>query len=289
MKKTVFIFLTMIVMTGSVLAQGFYIRAGGTYGLPAGTADIGDKYNYIYDYTGSNNSTGSSKAVLGSYGAGPSFSVAVGYKFNQNFMFDLGAQYLIGNKYKTSSYAQYKYSGYTWVDSDFFDTHARGLFLNPSFVFSAGFGKAAPYGRFGIVAGFPQMTENESYYSVNDGGTSREDKTTVYKNGIALGFQAAIGMNWKLSEKLDLYTEVNIINLTWYPSQMNVTKYIRDGQDLLPDQSVSQKQTNYVKSLNPFATQDPNQPSEQTKVSMPLSSVSVNVGLRYTMFQKKDE
>jgi hypothetical protein len=234
--KRIFLFFLAITLTGSAFAQGFYIRAGGTYGVPVGTADIGDRYNYIYDYTGGNASTGSAKAVLGSYGAGPNFSVAVGYKFNQNFMFDLGAQYLIGNKYKTSSYYQYKYSGYTWVDSDFYDTHARGLFVNPSFVFSVGFGKAAPYGRFGVVVGFPRMTQN-----------------------------------------------------TWYPGQSNLTKYTNNGQDVLPNQSVSQIQTNYLKNLNPFTTQDSAKPSEETKISMPLSSVSVNVGLRFTMFQKKDE
>ena len=276
-------------MTGSVLAQGFYIRAGGTYGLPAGTNVLGDQASSTYDYTGGNASTGSSKSVKGSYGAGPSFSVAVGYKFNENFMFDLGGQYLIGNKYKTSSYTLYKYSGYNWVDSDFYDTHARGVFLNPSFVFSAGFGKAAPYGRFGLVLGFPQMTKNEAYYSVNDGGTYNETRTWVYKNGMALGYQAAIGMNWKLSEKLDFYTELNIINLTWYPSQSNLTKYISNSENLLPNQTVSQIQTNYVKSINPLAQQDTSKPSEQTKVSMPFSSVSANVGLRFTLFQKKKE
>jgi hypothetical protein len=288
MKRTIFFLLACVALTGSAFAQGFYIRAGGTYGLPVGTSVIGSIHTYTYDYTGVTTSGGSTKAVSASYGSGPNFSVAVGYKFNQNFMFDLSGSYLIGNKYTTSSYGRYIYDTATTVDSDFYETHARGFFLNPSFVFSAGFGKAAPYGRFGIVVGFPQMTRNESYYSTID-VTTQYDKTWVYKNGIAIGYQAAIGMNWKLSDKLDIYTEVNILNLTWYPYQSNLTKYIRSGENLLPDMSVSEIQTNYVKSVNPFNTQDPTKPSEETKVSMPLSSVSVNVGLRFTMFQKKAE
>ena len=289
MKKLIFSFLAATMLAGSAMSQGFYIRAGGTYGLPTGTSVLGSQYTSIYDYTGGNNSSGSSKSVTGSYGAGPTFSVAVGYKFNQNFMFDLGGSYLIGNKYKTSSYYLYKYSGYNWVDSDFYDTHAKGFFLNPSFVFSAGFGKAAPYGKFGIVVGFPQMTKDEEYYSVNDGGTANESKTWVYKNGIAIGYQAAIGMNWKITNKIDFYTEVNILNLTWYPSQSNLTRYISSGENILPNQSVSQIQTNYVKEISLFTSQDPTKPSVQTRESMPFSSVSANVGLRFTLFQKKDE
>jgi len=288
MKKTVLIFLTMIAMTGSVLAQGFYIRAGGTYGLPVGTSVIGNKSNSTYDYSGGNATTGSSKAVSASYGAGGNFAVAVGYKFNQNFMFDLSGSYLIGNKYQTSNYTKYIYSGYSAVDSDFYDTKAKGFFLNPSFVFSAGFGKAAPYGRFGLVVGMPQMTKNESYFNNGD-GIIQNDKTWVYKKGIAIGYQAAIGMNWKISANLDIYTEVNILNLTWYPAQSELTKFIDRGQDVLANQSVSQKQTNYDKSYDPTASQDPAKPSTQLREAMPFSSVSANVGLRFTMFQKKVE
>ncbi len=288
MKKTVFFLLSMITMTGSVLAQGFYIRAGGTYGLPVGTSVIGNQSTSTIDYSGGNANSGSTKAVSASYGAGPNFSVAIGYKFNQNFMFDLGGQYLMGNKYKTSSYTKYKYSTYSSTDSDFLDTQARGFFLNPSFVFSAGFGKAAPYGRFGLVVGIPQLTKNESYFNNGD-GTIRYDKSWVYKKGLAFGYQAAIGMNWKLSEKLDIYTELNILNLTWYPAQSDLTKYINSGQDVLANQSVSQKQTNYDKSYDPTASQDPTKPSTQLRESMPFSAISANVGIRFTMFQKKDE
>lgn len=288
MKKVYLFFLLLIAMTGSVFAQGFYIRAGGTYGLPVGTSVIGDKTTYTYDYSGGNATTGASKAVSASYGAGPNFSVAVGYKFNQNFMFDLTGQYLIGNKYQNSSYTKYLYSGYSAADSDFFNTHAKGFFLNPSFVFSAGFGKAAPYGRFGLVVGLPQITENESYFNNGDGIT-QYDKSWIYKKGIALGYQAAIGMNWKISEKFDIYTEVNILNLTWYPKQSDLTKYIDNGTDVLANMSVSQKQTNFEKSIDPTAPYDPAKPSAQLREAMPFSAVSAQVGIRFTMFQKKDE
>ncbi|MGD0582542.1 MAG: outer membrane beta-barrel protein [Bacteroidales bacterium] len=289
MKKSIVFLLVAALLGGSVYSQGFYFRAGGTYGLPVGTSVLGDKSNFTYDYsTDVSTATGSSKAVSGSFGAGPTFSIAVGYKFNQNFMFDLSGEYLVSNKYQISSYSKYIYSGYSAVDSDFTNSQAKAFLINPSFVFSAGFGKAAPYGRFGIVVGIPQMTVNESYYNNGDGVT-QYDKTWVYKKGLAFGYQAAIGMNWKLSDKFDIYTEVNILNMTWYAQQSELTKDIENGTNVLPNMSVSQIQTKYEKSFDPTVQQDPTQPSVQLREASPFSSVSVNVGLRYTLFQKKDQ
>jgi hypothetical protein len=289
MKKSILILIVLTILSGSVYSQGFYFRVGGTYGLPIGTAVLGDKSTFTYDYTTEvSTSTGSSKAVSGSYGAGPTFTVAVGYKFNQNFMFDLSGQYLISSKFHTSSYTKFLYSGFSTADSDFTNTQAKAFLLNPSFVFSAGFGKAAPYGRFGVVLGIPQMTENEAYFN-NQDGVTQYNKTWVYKKGIAIGYQAAIGMNWKLSEKFDIFTEVNILSLTWYAQQSELTKYMNNGTDALPNMSVSQIQTKYEKSYDPTAQQDPTQPSVQLRQATPFSAITANVGLRFTLFQKKDE
>jgi len=290
MKKIVFFTFAMSVLSGSLLAQGFYFRLGGTYGLPTATSFLGDQYNYLSTTTGNVNTVKSSdKAISGSYGAGPEISAAVGYKFSQNFIFDLGGWYLIGNKYTTSDISRYLSDVSTnWADSDVYHSHARGFFLNPSLVFSAGFGKAAPYGRFGIVFGFPQLNQSESYF-YNGDGTSTYDRSWVYKKGVAVGYQAAIGMNWKLSDKIDIYTEVNIINMTWYAKQSELTKDIHNGQDDLPNMTVSQKQTDYVKTLDPYAAYDATKPSRQLREGTPLSSVSANVGIRFTLFQKKNE
>jgi hypothetical protein len=290
MKKTILLVLMSLALSGSLLAQGFYIRAGGTYGLPTATSVLGNQFNYL-STTSANVTkvTASNKAISGSFGAGPDISVAVGYKFNQNFIFDLGGWYLLGNRYTTSNITRYITDvGSNSSDSNVYHSHIKGFFMNPSLIFSAGFGKAAPYGRFGVVFGFPQMNQSESYF-YNGDGTTTWDKSWVYKKGVAVGFQAAIGMNWKLSDKIDIYTEVNILNMTWYAKQSDVTKFIENGQNILPNQTVSQKQIDYVKTLDPYATYDATKPTQQLKEGYPLSSVSANVGIRFTLFQKKSE
>ena len=289
MKRSIFATLAFVVLAMTGSAQGLYIRFGGTYGLPTGTSVIGDKYNYNYDGTGASAvTTTASKAVSGSYGAGPNASLSVGYKFNANFMVDFTGQYLIGNKIETGSWYNYKYTSFSSVENNVYKDNITGLFLNPSLVFSAGFGKAAPYGRFGVVVGSPKHTSTESYYYDGD-GISYYDKTWIYKKGMALGYQAAIGMNWKLSNKLDFYTEVNIVNMSWYAQKGELTKYMSNGTDYLPNLPVNQKLFDFVSSVDLNAIQDPSKPAQQLRVSYPFSTVSAQAGIRFVLFQKKSE
>lgn len=280
------------------MSQSIYVRAGGGYGLPIASASIGEKTLYTSAYDGINTTNSSStEKVTGSYGSGTNFNVALGYKFNENFIFEINTQYLISNKYKSfSNSIDYNTSDplnpYTNLDNISTTTSSKGLFFNPSFIFSAGFGKAAPYGRFGLVFGSPKISGTESSYYNGDGIDSTE-KAFEYSKGISFGFQGAIGMNWKLSEKFDIYTEVNFINMTYYPGEYNLTKDVRgDGftvTDNLPLLYLSQKQTLYKKKFDPSAVNnDFAQAQVKLREATPFSSVSLQVGIRYNLWKKSE-
>jgi hypothetical protein len=286
--KKIFLMLLVITSAVSVSAQGFYIRAGGGYGLAAATNQIGEKYlrtqvNTV-DITTDNYSK---KTVTGSYGAGMNLTLAAGYEFNQNFIFDLDIYYLGGRKYKTNNIYNFTADNFNGTSSDLFTTSSAGLFVNPSFIFSAGFGKAAPYGRFGLIAGSPQVTQKESYYNDLDGTVTR-DVTWVYKNGLAIGYQAGIGMNWKLTDKLDIYTEANFIGLTFYAKEGDMTRYIYDGNDYLSQYTVAQKKILYSKNYDPQTPYDPSKPLIAARTGSPFSSFSAQAGIRFKILKIKD-
>jgi hypothetical protein len=298
MRRLITLGFLLMFFTGSALAQSIYFRAGGGYGLPVAAAILGEKTQYTSSYDGLNTTNSSStKVVAGSYGAGANFNFAVGYKFNENFIFELNTYYLISNKYKTFNNSTNHNTSdplfpSTYYDNDNISRSAKGLFFNPSFIFSAGFGKAAPYGRFGIIAGSPKVTEKESIFYNGDGIDSTE-RTSVYSKGIAIGFQGAIGMNWKLSEKFDIYTELNFISMTYYPEEKNITKDINgDGfsvTDILPGMYMSQKQTLFKKKFDPSTVNtDSAKPQVLNRIATPLSSVSLQIGIRYNLWKKSE-
>jgi hypothetical protein len=287
MKKIV---LALITMAFPVLiqAQGFYLRAGTGYGLPAATSQIGQQLVQNQNVTTANPSnTYSTKVITGSFGSGYNFSVGAGYVFNQNFIFDLDIQYLGGRKYQTSDILNYTDNTSSGTESDVFSSSASGFLFNPSFVFSAGFGKAAPYGRFGLVAGSPKVTENESYYYDLDGTTTR-DITWVYSKGLALGYSAGIGMNWKLKDNLDIYTEANFTGLTYYAKEGEMTKLVQDGNDNLSQYPEYNKKILFLKKYDPQTPYDSTKPQLAAKTGSPFSSFSIEAGIKFTLVKIKD-
>lgn len=76
--------------------------------------------------------------MKGSYGAGINFNFAIGYKFNKNFIFDLGFIYLAGKKYETFYRNAYNSpTGLSTLIEQYYTSFSRGFYFNPSFVFSA--------------------------------------------------------------------------------------------------------------------------------------------------------
>jgi hypothetical protein len=294
MKKLLTFMLLILLASGISFSQGIYLRAGGGYGLPIGTSSLGeiDLRTSVSDGNGTVN-TNSKEAVKGSFGAGMNFNFAVGYKFNENFIFELNTQYLLGKKYTTSDNYSYTSPVNSYVDNDNTKTYARALYLNPSFVFSAGFGKAAPYGRFGVVVGLPKVTGKQSTYYDGDGIDARE-LIWEYSKGISFGFQGAIGMNWELSEKLDLFTELNYLSMTYYPGEYNLVQnisndYVNPPYDNLPNMYVWNKKTVYDKKFDPTTVNnDMAQPRTALPESFPFSAISVQVGIRFAIWNKSE-
>ena len=295
MKTSLFSMVFLLLFSAGLSAQSIYLRAGTGYGLPIATDIIGEQYLHTQVYNGvSTTNSNSDKSVTGSYGAGTNFNFALGYKFNENFIFEISTQYSISNKLKTFDkdiITDKTNPLNNWVDNNTTSESAKGLFINPSLIFSAGFGKAAPYGRFGIVFGTPKVTKDESYYYNGDGIDSTE-RSWEYTKGLSFGFQGAVGMNWKLNDKLDIYTELNFISMTYYAGEYNLTKEISSNgttvYDNLPNLYLSQKQTIYKKEYDPTVAYDPAKPSVALRDGKPFSSVSLQVGIRFALWKKAE-
>jgi hypothetical protein len=289
MKKLLASIILVPLLSGTVIAQSIYLRAGTGYGLPTATSSIGENRSQTSVNTVNGTTTsGSVKGVNASYGSGFNMNFGFGYKINENFIFDLNFQYLIGRKYKTSD--TYNYTSGTFNENDYNNTttSSKGFFINPSLIFSAGFGKAVPYGRFGLFAGSPTVTGENSYYNNGDGIVKRDTKWE-YTKGLAVGFQGAVGMNWKLTDKIDLFTELNFISMTYYAGEYNLLQSSYNNIDNLAGMSVSQKQTVYKKKFDPTkVNNDFTKPNTAVRQSTPFSSLSFQAGIRIPLWKKAE-
>jgi Outer membrane protein beta-barrel domain len=275
MKKSIItIFLSATLITAS-FGQGLYFKAGGGYGLPLASQVIGTNYLRTQPTTGPD--TYSEENVRSSYGAGMNINLGGGYMFNENFGFDLGIQYQKSKKIETSDINLEIGFG---KEEDIITHQSSALFINPSFLITSGKGSKVPYGRFGFLAGSPKIKTEESYFYDLD-GTERQAREWETKKGMAFGLQGTVGINWVLKDKLDLFTEVSFVSMSFYAKERELTLATRNGADQLATMQTYQKKTEFVKQLNPNATFDATKPQQVLQEASAFSALSFNVGVKY--------
>jgi len=239
-------------------AQGFYIstNAGYAFGINS-TSDFLQNRSY----TGSSNEQTGEFSFIEEYssvpfslGKGANFGISVGYMFNDFVGLDLGVSYLYGG---TSEAINQSYDKRTYGNGDIIIRESKGVTsfyskmrrIIPSVVLSPNFQKWNPYTRIGVVIGIGSFnTDYESNFDDINGVANALSKKSEFKEGIAVGFNAAIGLNYVLNEKISLFGEANFIGMSYEPLKWNQTEYILNGVDQLPQTNVYSKEVDYVDS-----------------------------------------
>ncbi len=285
MKKTTLTILSLILINGLASAQ-VYFRAGGGYAFPIATESIGENRTQTSIYEGNDYSnTDKSENVSGSYGSGINFNVGGGFMFSEFLGVDLNVSYLIGKKYETGHDSKYYSNGDLYgFNKSTVATKSKAIFIAPSFVITPG-GANAPYGRFGVVLGSPKIDREEDYSYEGDGSGSGSRKWE-YTGGMSAGFQGAVGMNWTLGGSLKLYTELNFTSMTFYAKEYNQTEAIADGVSYLNQLTVLEKNTEFVKEIDNDIQPDSSKPKQVLREGTPFSSLSLQVGIVYSLAGK---
>ncbi len=288
MKKITTVFFGLTILTSASFAQGIFFKAGAGYAIPMASQSIGEKYLYVEDYTDNNQiSKATSENVSGSFGAGINFNVGAGFMFNEFIGVELNVQYTQGKKFETSEISTYTDNFSTSSQKEITETYSKGLYINPSFIITSARGSKIPYGRFGVIVGSPTISGESSdvgkvsYYPDLQDVRNRKWE---YSKGISIGLQGAVGINWMLSDKIDLFTEVNFISMSYYAEEYNLTEDTYNGNDNLQDLSVSEKKIIFKKEIALVGeSQDPDKPSEALREGSAFSSLSLQVGIRFLL------
>lgn len=274
MKAKIAIALMVLVaslFSGRIYSQGSYAKINAGYGLQMSSQNID-----YFSFTNFSIDTASStqEQVKTSLGKGLVFEGAVGYLFNKNIGVELDVSYLLGTKTQTNQtlYGSRRNNSLS----------ANMLRINPSFVVSCGFEKINPYAKLGLIIGFGKIFYEDDYTSASGSVVS---EIMELSGGIALGLNAGAGIMYHLNEKLSLFGEINMVNLSYSPSRGELTKSTINGTDRLPDLTIAEKEVDFVDSY----TTDTNtpythtEPREELKESFPFGSAGLNVGIKINL------
>jgi opacity protein-like surface antigen len=261
--------LATTLLSSRIYSQGIYAKINAGYGLNMSSQNI-DYFHFI-NYTIDTVSS-TQEQVKTSLGKGFVCEGAVGYMFNKNIGAEISVSYLLGAKTKT------KQTLYGTIRNN--SLAANMLSINPSILIACGFEKINPYAKLGLIVGYGKIIYEDDYTSA--GGSLVSEKMEL-SGGIALGLKAGAGVTYNLSEKLSLFGEINMVNLSYSPTKGKLKKSSIDGTDRLPDMKTSEKEVDFVESY----TSDTNTPytndvpRKELIETYPFGSAGINVGIQF--------
>jgi hypothetical protein len=294
MKK---LLLTLIASIGlfstqEALAQkskGIFVTLNGGYGF-ATSSQSGD-YNGLINneiiYNNGTTSTYNYKAVYANFGKGANFGGSLGYMFNKSFGLELGFTYIVGSE--ISSKRNYNYAPPLETFSSVFNTSvsANTYQFKPNVIITTGMPEINPYAKFGLVIGKSKIIQDtDSKNGVGDLTINSYE----YTGGFKLGFQGALGMDFKLGTKLGIFTELNFTGYNYSPDKRTLTKAEQTiaatgaTTNLLPTYTLNQIELEYDDDYTLTYPQDPNAvnlPSKTSRLTLPFGTFGLNVGVKY--------
>lgn len=262
---------------------GFYGRVGLGYSLPhAGNYNSGIRYGGS-PISGSevfNTSTGVRTVDLNkaSYSSGVTGVVAGGYMFNPHIGFELGIGINVAPKKYEFTYQQEDTMGVN-LDHLFESYSRRSVNIMPAIVVSTGSDKDfSAYGRAGLVlpiGGKMTGITTTTNHMTNDVSVEEE----LFDFYMSKGLQGAVGAEYKLSDNLGLWAEINGTSLTRYTKSSEIVAYTINGTDQLSLLTTDQRQTQYeYQSTFDPATNTATQPGKAPVASMPYSNWGIVFG-----------
>ncbi len=280
MKKIYGMIVVICLLAGTVHAQSNYLRLGVGGG-------VGLKQYQGYAWYDESESSSADNITIKSMGLGGGFNVnlAFGHMFSQFVGIELGVNEFIGLKKKTNQTVTDSYGERTQ------ESKISGMMLQivPAIVITPGLEKINPYARLGMIVGvLPSGTRTDNYTDKYTGGeslkvTHTSDQSQKLSGGVALGFTAAGGASFMLSEKLAFYGELVFNGISYSPSKGKLKTWTYDGVDQLPDATTNEKEWTYEKEFDANEEIPDGSPDKEAKTSVSFSNVLINIGITFRL------
>lgn len=233
--KKITLVCAVVLASLSVKAQGFYGDISVGYGL--GLPSTNFSTNQYVDNANNNNSY--NENIYGTLGGGINVALTPGYFFNDNIGVELGLQGFFGSNTTVSEYKTNDVNEYSWTKA-----RSNQFRVIPSLVISSGNSKKfSVYAKAGLVLpvlgatyGTQEVNSANALLGVISGGQvthMKREIETVTKGNVSLGFRGAVGVNFKISDKISIFGEVQHTSLTIKPKTRTVNSYKANGTDIV--------------------------------------------------------
>lgn len=270
MKKNLCI-VALVLSAVPAFAQ-LYLRGNVGYNLPANSQVVGTNYKETYD-NDEGEYEASEEAVYGSYGSGLSFHLGFGAALNGTIGYDVEFGYLMGKKYSVSD----RYSDDFYTEAQDNEVKSSSFQIAPSLTLTAGTGNIQPYTRIGPVLAFTKLKyEDTQFDSYNDLKEVREYELT---GGMSIGFKGVLGVTFNADQKVQFFSEVNFVSMSYAPKDGEITAYTVNGDDALSSIPKSDRKIEFKDKID----YDDDDDNVALRERYTMGSIGIQVGVRYLL------
>ncbi len=260
--------------------QDFFYRVGLGYAIPqAGQLNDGNgtPYNGTIDKT-----TAEVFSIKGaSFSSGVVGNLALGYMFNKHIGVEANLSAVAGKKY-TFTYHNISIGGIA-SDLSIVDQAKTPVFFTPSLVLQTDDRDLNAYVRFGLVLPLKtNVTQDQIITNLPGKGLILTDDFTFnIKNSFSLGFAAAAGFKYRLSERSSFFGELGFMSLSVITKTSTLTAASENGVRFPLTAVTGPQVVNYSKTavVDSSGTQQP-------AYALPFSNAGLQVGFSYELGQK---
>lgn len=240
----------------------FYAKIYGLYGLL--TPGVQISHGELQSPDGS---VFTFKTANKGLGAGPRAGIGLGFIVSDFINLGIDADILFGRDLSITN--SYRDGRATYGNTE--TTTLKVVSVIPNITFKA---LSRPayyiYNRLGLVGGvvLDYKTVNSALEQVNNGGSSKTfESTSKYtKNSLALGYQAALGIQFRLSQAIRGFAEIVAYNQSFKPKRLEEVNSIKTSVTEFNDQG---------SIVGATATR----PGKDLSFNVPMNSISVGAGL----------
>lgn len=153
----------------------------------------------------------------------------------------------------------------------------------PAIVINAGLEKVNPYARFGLLVGVsPYMITR--YNEPNDKGNPATalEIYNQYYGGIALGYSAAGGVSFGISDRIRLFAELQFTHATWSPDHSEIIRYMVYEEDKLSTLTNYEKYVDFVTTKYLADPKNSGDPRKELRTAIPFSTAAANFGFSFS-------
>jgi hypothetical protein len=276
--------------TESIGDSKLFIKIYGSYGLSTSGSyrafDLNNGFPILYG--GVNVAPAGSnlryQTISRGLGQGLRLGGGVGLVISDFINLGIDADYYTSGKINILSYSE------DGDDLQSSDIEATMITILPNITFKA---LSKPsfyvYMRLGIGLGIPNVKQD--LVETLDGALT-SSQNFAFKGGLAYGYLVSLGVQKRLSSQLRAFAEAQLINFSYSPRQRITTTWLDDAvinndevtvapKDVLADRDRSEKEVEYYDDYTTTPTQDIAKPLKSARLTMPISSLGLQIGLIY--------